>query len=43
MNNTTMAFTDGARSLLDYQLSMANDLFQHTAQTLGQLSELNLH
>ena len=42
MNDSTTAMTDSARSLVDYQLSMANDLFQHTAETLGQLAELNL-
>lgn len=42
MNASTTAFPDGARSLLDYQLTMANDMFQHTAETLGQLAELNL-
>lgn len=42
MNTSTSAFAESARSLLDYQLTMANDMFQHTAETLGQLAELNL-
>lgn len=42
MNASTNAFSDGARSLLDYQLNMANAMFQHTAETLSQLAELNL-
>lgn len=42
MNAATTTFTDGAKSLLDYQLNAANDLFQHTAETLSQLAELNL-
>ncbi len=42
MNAATTTFSDGAKSLLDYQLTAANDLFQHTAETLAQLAELNL-